>query len=433
MIRINLFLLSLFLFTNGCSQMRAPGEEEQKTDELAERYVKLVLAMEHHDPGYVDAYYGPADWRTEIEDHPWSLENVFQEADSLKLLLSRITHDKDEFSQLRHTYLNGQLKAVRFRAEMVQGTAVSFDQESQGLYDATAPKHSAAYYDSVLQELDHLLPGTGSIPDRYRAFQTQFEIPLERLRNVLDRVIADARQRTSKYLRLPKNESFELEFVTDKSWSGYNWYKGNAISLIQINTDQPSRVDRVLDLACHEGYPGHHVYNTLLESEMYTKRGWVEYSVYPLYSPQSLIAEGTANAGIDLVFPPETRLQYEQEVLYPLAGLNPSLAADYRKVQEVVHKLRYARVDAARALLDGTMSEDETVAWLMKYRLYTESRARQNIAFFRTYRSYIINYSLGQDLVEDWLDRQAGDNSSRRWKAFENLISSPRLPGGLID
>jgi hypothetical protein len=413
--------------------MDLPTETELKTNVLAERYVKMVLAMEHHDPGYVDAYYGPAEWRVEIEDRPWSLDNVILEADSLLMLLTGTSPDKDEFSQLRHTYLNGQIQAVRFRAGMLQGANALFDEESLGLYNAIAPKHSSAYYDSVLQELDNLLPGTGSIPDRYREYQTQFEISSERLGDVLDKVIADARQRTGRHLRLPKNETFELEFVTDKSWSGYNWYKGNANSLIQINTDQPSRIDRALDLACHEGYPGHHVFNTLLESEMYTKRGWVEYSVYPLYSPQSLIAEGTANAGIDLVFPPEMRLQYEQEVLYPLAGLDPSKAADYLKVQEVVRKLRYARVDAARALLDGAMSEEETVAWLMKYRLYTESRARQNIAFFRTYRSYIINYSLGQDLVEDWLDHQAGDNSSRRWKAFENLISSPRLPGGLID
>lgn len=314
---------------------------------------------------------------------------------------------------------------------MLSGKSASFDQECQGLYNATAPKHSAAYYDSVLEELDNLLPGSGTIPDRYRAYQTQFEIPSERLPEVLDRVIADARNRTGKYLRLPEGETFELEFVTDKPWSGYNWYKGNAISLIQINTDQPSRIDRVLDLACHEGYPGHHVYSTLHESELYSKRGWVEYSVNPLYSPQNLIAEGTAEAGIDLVFPPETRLNYEQEVLYPLAGLNPSLAADYQRVQEVRRRLRYARVDAARALLNGAMSENETIAWLMKYSLYTESRARQSIAFFRTYLSYIINYSLGQDLVEAWLNRQAGDSLPRRWNAFKKLLTSPRSPGGL--
>ena len=30
---------------------------------IAERYVKLVLAMGEHDADYVDAYYGPPEWR----------------------------------------------------------------------------------------------------------------------------------------------------------------------------------------------------------------------------------------------------------------------------------------------------------------------------------------------------------------------------------
>lgn len=431
--RAYLTLVTLMLLTFGCGQMGTSGKGELKMNELAARYVKMVLAMEHHDPGYVDAYYGPTEWRTAVEESPWQLEQIVKEADSLEFLLSRLDPGEDEYSRLRHIFLNGQIGAVRFRAEMLLGRSVTFDEESQGLYAATAPRNSAAYYDSKLQQLDALLPGSGAIPDRYRDFQAQFEIPIERLTEVMGQAITDARQRTRQYLQLPRGETFELELVSDKSWSGYNWYKGNAASLIQINTDQPSRIDRVLDLACHEGYPGHHVYNTLLESELYTKRGWVEYCVYPLYSPQSLIAEGTANAGIDLVFPAEARLKYEQEVLYPLAGLDPSLAAEYLQVQEAKRELRYARVDAARALLDGTMTEDETVTWLMQYGLYTESRARQSIDFFRTYRSYIINYSLGQDLVEAWLDRQSGDDLDRRWEAFGQLLSSPRLPGDLID
>ena len=91
--------------------------------------------------------------------------------------------------------------------------------------------------------------------------------------------------------------------MTDKPWSGYNWYKGRHRSVIQVNTDLPIYVDRAVDLACHEGYPGHHVYNVLLEKNLLRDRGWVEFSVYPLFSPQSLIAEGTANYGIDVAFP----------------------------------------------------------------------------------------------------------------------------------
>ena len=34
---------------------------------VAERYVKLVLAVGQHDGDYVDAFYGPPEWRKEAE------------------------------------------------------------------------------------------------------------------------------------------------------------------------------------------------------------------------------------------------------------------------------------------------------------------------------------------------------------------------------
>ena len=36
-------------------------------DKLGEQYVRLVLALGEHDPDYVDAYYGPAEWRRSVE------------------------------------------------------------------------------------------------------------------------------------------------------------------------------------------------------------------------------------------------------------------------------------------------------------------------------------------------------------------------------
>ena len=35
--------------------------------QLRSEYVKLVLAMGQHDADYVDAYYGPAEWKKEAE------------------------------------------------------------------------------------------------------------------------------------------------------------------------------------------------------------------------------------------------------------------------------------------------------------------------------------------------------------------------------
>ena len=215
-----------------------------------------------------------------------------------------------------------------------------------------------------------------------------------------------------------------------KSWSAYNWYKGNFTSLIQVNTDLPVTIDRALDLACHEGYPGHHVYNVLLEQHLVRDRGWVEFSVYPLFSPQSLIAEGTANYGIAVAFPGVARTTFERETLYPLAGLDPSTAERYSAVQKAVDELTYAGNEAARRYINGQADRAATAAFLRQWAMMPADRAEQRVKFFDDYRSYVINYNLGRDLVAAYIERAGGtpDQPDVRWREFGKLISSPRLP-----
>jgi hypothetical protein len=198
-----------------------------------------------------------------------------------------------------------------------------------------------------------------------------------------------------------------------------------------VNTDLPIYIDRAVDLACHEGYPGHHVYNVLLEKNLVRDRGWMEFTVYPLFSPQSLIAEGTANYGIQVAFPDEERLAFEQQVLFPAAGLDPAKTKEYYAVQALVEKLSYAGNEAARRYLNGEIDARAAAAWLEKYALMPAERAAQRVRFFDQYRSYVINYNLGKDMVREYIEARAQGDESRRWEEFGKLLSSPRLPSGL--
>ncbi|HVG18611.1 MAG TPA: hypothetical protein VNI02_06125 [Blastocatellia bacterium] len=403
-------------------------------NQIAERYVKLVLAVGQHDENYVDAYYGPEAWRAEAMAEKRSLASIKQDAASMIEQLRKLnTSTEEEIARLRHQYLGKQLESVAARVEMLGGTKLTFDQESKSLYDVVAPAYPESHFKKVLSRLDALLPGTGALADRLEEFKRDFIIPKDKLDTVFKAAIEEARRRTRVHVSLPAQESFQLEYVTGKSWSGYNWYKGNSHSLIQINTDLPIHIDRAIDLACHEGYPGHHVYNTLLESNLVKGRGWVEYSVYPLFSPQSLIAEGSANFGIEVAFPGKERLDYEREVLFPLAGFDPSKVEKYYAIQSILAQLSYAGNEAARRYLNGEINRDQAAEWLVKYTLVSPERARQRVRFFDQYRSYVINYNFGQDLVRRYVERRGGTvgHPKARWDEFRRLISSPRLPSGL--
>jgi hypothetical protein len=173
------------------------------------------------------------------------------------------------------------------------------------------------------------------------------------------------------------------------------------------------------------------VYNVLLEDHLVKQRGWVEFTVYPLFSPQSLIAEGSANYGVRVVMPDEERVRFEKDVLYPLADLDPAEAERYHKVMQLMKGLSYADNEAARGLLNGTMEREAAVKWLMEYKLQTREEALKELSFVETYRSYVITYNLGEDLVRTYVESRAG-TAEQRWKVLEQLLSSPRLPSGLV-
>ena len=416
------------------------GTRGSAMDGIAERYVRLVLAVGQHDADYVDAYYGPPDWRKEASAAKVDIDTIAARAQALIADIGRERSGtpssqggNDEIMQLRVQYLERQLSALSARVRMLKGERLSFDDESQALYDAVAPTFPESHFQDILDQLEKRFPGPGPLVERYDAFRRSFVIPADKLDSVFQRAIQACRERTLGHIKLPADERFTVEYVTNKSWSGYNWYQGGYRSLIQVNTDLPIFIDRAIDLACHEGYPGHHVYNVLLEKNLGKDRGWIEFSVYPLFSPQSLIAEGTANFGIEVAFPGKERVAFERTVLFPLAGLDAPRAAEYYEVQSLVDQLSYAGNEAARKYINKQINAAQAAAWLERYALMQHDRAVQRVKFFDQYRSYVINYNLGKDMVRRYIESRGGtaEAPEKRWAEFERLISSPRLPSGL--
>lgn len=432
-----LILTSLFLFSCGEQKSGMNNDLENSMNSIAQQYVKLVLNIGLIDSDYVDAYYGPEEWKpqakTSAADDSAFIQKLYDDAGSLLDELENLSNEKaDELQTLRYRFLYKQILAARTKIFMLAGGKLSFDEEAKALYDVDVPKFDSSYFQSVLDEIDKLLPGKGSVADRWQEYRKQFIIPNDKLDEVFQAAINECRKRTLEHIRLPAKESFKVEYVNQKPWGAYNWYKGNFFSVIQVNTDLPTYIDRAVDLAAHEGYPGHHVLNVLLE-KLYREKNWAEFCVYPLFSPQSLIAEGTANYGVEVAFPGATQMEFEKEVLFPLARLDKSKSENFFKINKLITKLSYSSNEAARNYLDGKWTKEQTIEWLQKYNLASKERAERNIKFFEKYRSYIVNYNLGKDIVNNYIEKNGGtsDNPELRWKLFERIISTPQTPSGL--
>ncbi len=399
--------------------------------EIAESYVRLALALEWRDPGYVDAYFGPPAWEEEAAAGELSLAELGARTDSLLRRLAALAPvDGEEALRRRHLAL--RLRSMRSRIDLLSGAEMSFDEESRALFGAVPAPLSEDSLRPVLAEIEAVLPGEGPPVVRYRALKRKLVVPRDRLDAVLTAALERCRAETLRHLPLPAGERVEIEYVTGRPWLVSHRYLGGYRSVIEVNEGLLLTLDDVLDIACHEAYPGHHTLDVLLERALVGERGWVEHSLLPLYGPHAFVAEGTARFGAAVAFPGEARARFEREVLFPLAGIDPREVEAYPRVRSLVERLAPAVDEGARRFLDGEMDRPAAAAWLEEYALLPDPEA--TLAFANRYRSYLATYRTGEAVVRRIVEGRGGtvENPARRWEAFGELLSAAATlpPGG---
>ena len=428
---------SLILFIMACASCstEAPPSLEAQLDPIAERYVRLALALGEHDEDYVDAYFGPADWRQHAKQEALGLSAIIAAADQLVAKLEALDPaGAERHVALRHNYLLSHTKSMAAISRMRSGTSLSFDEESEALYGFVAPRFSREHYDEALHKLEALLPGEGPLHERYQAFRQQLRIPEDKVKAVVRKGLEACRERTRQHMTMVEGEKFTLEFVSDQPWSAYNWYLGNGQGLIQINLGRPKYLGTSIGLGCHEGYPGHHLFSTMLDTEYRQRRGWVEFSVLPLFSPQGIIFEGSGNLASLVAFPGDERTAFLRNVIAPIAGLENVDFDAAAAVREAEKGLRYAGIEAARHYLDGGWSKEQTIEWLTTYALVGPESIDAWFGFTARYRAYRINYVLGEDLVTAFVRARNPDaDPEGDWQALTELLSLPPTPALFAD
>jgi hypothetical protein len=279
----------------------------------------------------------------------------------------------------------------------------------------------------VRAQLERLLPGHGELAARYAAFDRMFLIAPDRLPAVFARAVEGCRAVTRAHLTLPPDERIDVEYAPVLAWSAFTRYEGVFKSRISINTGLPLTVDRALDLACHEAYPGHHAIDSLVDARFSGRR--IELSVRPLFSPQSLLHEAAASVASELAFPGSARLTFERDQLFPVAGFDPADADRYVRVGRLVDQLHGVQADIARRYLDGELDFPRASAALERDALMPSADA--TLKFLNQFRTYAATYTAGRDALSRFLDaRSIASDDTTRWRAYINVVtdSSQALP-----
>lgn len=391
-------------------------------DLAAESYVRLVLALGERDADSLDGYHGPPAWQMEARERRTPLVDIQSAARALAESLASSPAAGDE---PRRLFLVRQLRAVVTRIDILRGGRPSFADETRALFGVDVRGEDDAAALSARAEIDRLLPGRGDLTARYAVFDRRFLIASDRLGAVLARAIQGCREATRAHVSLPAAERVDVEYVGDLPWSAFTRYEGGFKSRIQVNAALPLTVDRALDLACHEAYPGHHTIDSLLEARFGGRR--VELLVQPLFSPQSLLHEAAASLAGALAFSDSARITFEREQLFPLAGLDRADAERHVRVGRLVDRLHGVHGDIARRYVDGVFDFPRAaVAFERDALVPSPGSADATLKFLNRYRSYAATYTVGRDAAARYLGARAiaGDAASL-WRAYLELITDP--------
>src|SRR5215218_1101407 len=392
--------------------------------DLPLEYVRLGLRFDRLESGFVDAYTGDPRLRAEVADEPAPTPSGLR--DQARTLLREL--DAAGLPADRADYLRGQLTGLECTARKMSGEPVAFVDEVAAYFQVDVVLGDPAEYAASHAELAALLPGSGSLAERYAEHRRREECPPDRLEAAVHALSSALRDRTRGQYGLPEVETVRYEVVTDKPWSGFNYYEGNYRSRVAINADLPHRLSQLPHLVAHESYPGHHTEHCRKERGLVERAGRTEHTVFLVNTPECLMAEGLADLGVQASVGEEWG-PWAAEVLGDLGLRFDGHLAE--RIAAAAAPLNRVRQDAAILLHDRGADADDVAAYLEEWSLVSSERARQQIRFLThpLWRAYISTYVEGFDLLSRWLDDRPADQSVA--DRFVRLLDEPLTPGAV--
>lgn len=367
------------------------GERAPSLDTIAEGYVRVALQLAQHDPQLIEGWRGPESWR------PGPREPVAPLLKRIETLQRDLRFHSEPATADRRGYLAAQLAALELSAQRLLGQSVPFDAEAEQAFGRRPSPAPATSLEAVRASLAHELPGSGSLAERYAAFKKRQTVDASKAEPLLRAALAACRAATVAAFALPDGEAIELDFADGSPWDAFAQYLGNHRTRITFNRRAAVDVSRVLRLACHEGYPGHHVQFMLIDDELAGRRGWPEFALTPAFGRHLLVTEGAAEAGAEMAFPLEPRIALYRDVLLPIAGLLPQDAARIAKVEQLIWSLEPAAIDILRGYLDHKLTQAAAIVRLRDEAFTPDPEAL--LAFAERRRTRVLAYPEGREAI----------------------------------
>lgn len=414
-------LLGGLLILSSC---HGSGNARITPDDPVRKYLGLAIQLGERDPDSLDFYVGSDPALDKLRAQPEVLGGLRASALALSDQV-RTMPASPAFDATRKARLVSLIDAIALRTEELQGYNRPFDVESRILFGVVAPPdHDAAARARVRAQLARLLANDKDPAAAYSRFDAQFVVRPDRVPAVMAAALQQCRALTLQHMSLPPGEHVDIRYVNLKPWSAFSHYIGNAHSVIDVNMDYPLTVDRIVNLACHEGYPGHHVFNTMRDMTLVQGQHLDEFRVQTTFSPQSYVSEAAASYAPSLVLSDAERLHLEEDLLFPIAGLKGLDCRRYLEIERLIGSLHTAEPSIAREYLDGRLEFVRAADALERETLMEHGET--TLLYLNEYRSYMLSYTLGVDSVKALVE--AGHpTDTERWRRYQSLMTNPVL------
>ncbi|MCX6483473.1 MAG: DUF885 domain-containing protein [Mycobacterium sp.] len=401
-------------------------------DHLIDEYLLLGLRFDRIEEGYVDAFTGDPRLRRQVADEPApDPAGLARQADRLLAGLSGVPRSSDPaagFTDQRADFIAAHLRALACAGRRFAGEDIGFVDEVRHYFDVEISRGDPDRYRAAHARIDEVLGGTGGLVERMEADRRADEIPADRLEGCVRAFSSALRDVVRSTYPLPDTETVVYEVVTDKPWSGFNYYEGDYRSTVAINADLKQQMSNLPGLVAHESYPGHHTEHCRKEAGLVAGLGHCEQTIFLVNTPQCLMAEGLADLALHAAVGPgwgawaaeiyaDLGLRFDGERAEALSQARAALAE--------------VRQDAALMLHDEHRDVDDVAAFLQRWLLVDDTRARQSLRFLSSplWRAYTSTYVEGYRLLRTWLDdRPAGVSPTER---FGRLLDEPLIPSSL--
>jgi hypothetical protein len=366
-------------------------------------YLELCLRLGRHIDGLVDSYYGPAEISERIE-----AEELREPSSLIRDAAALLTSlEDDSLDETRRRWLRSQLVGLETVARRLAGDEVAYEDEVERCYGVRPEWVPEERFEAAQGELDEILPGSGSLAERFQAWRDGDGLRGQELATVFRALADDFRGRAQAMIGLPEGESVDVEYVSDKPWAAFNYYLGDLQSRVDVNTDVAMTPSFLVEIVAHEAYPGHHTEHAWKEQRLVREGGKLEESAQMVGAPAALISEGIAGLASEILLGEE-----EQEITAAhLAGTSVVYDPDLsRAVQKTFHPLGRVRGNTALLLHTRGASNEEALEYLMRWSLASRERAERAIRFMTDpiWGSYVTTYTDGYDLCRDFVDGDPG-------------------------